>query len=70
MSVYDLVVAKNGPKLRTSDPNREAKSNNRAESEPGVSHLGGNGSIEQLVAALSARLDAPVRNLSGLTGGT
>jgi uncharacterized protein (TIGR03435 family) len=70
MPLYDLVVAKNGPKLKTSDPNRKASANARPDSEPGVSHLRGSGSIELLVRALSARLDSPVRNLSGLTGGT
>ena len=68
--LYDLMVAKNGPKLKTGDPNRKGTANRRsAEPEPGVSRLAGSGSIEDLVGALSARLESPVRNLTGLTGG-
>ena len=68
--LYDLTAAKNGPKLRTGDPNRKGTANRRStEPEPGVSRLAGNGSIEDLVGALSARLKSPVRNLTGLTGG-
>ena len=37
--------------------------------QPGVSHLAGSGSIEGLTSALSARLESPVRNLTGLSGG-
>jgi uncharacterized protein (TIGR03435 family) len=67
---YDLTVAKNGLKLKTGDPDRGVVANRRlAELEPGVSRLAGSGSIEDLVALLSARLEAPVRNLTGLTGG-
>ena len=70
LQMYDLTVAKSGPKLRTGDPNRKGMANRRpAETEPGVSRLAGRGSIEELVAALSARLESPVRNLTGLTGG-
>jgi uncharacterized protein (TIGR03435 family) len=67
MPLYDLTIAKNGPKLRPSDPNRKPPA--RRDMEPGVSRLGGNGSIEVLVEGLSARLESPVRNLTGLTGG-
>jgi uncharacterized protein (TIGR03435 family) len=70
LPLYDLLVAKNGSKLKASDPNRRISANARANAEPGVSHLRGGGSIELLVRALSARLDSPVRNLSGLTGGS
>jgi len=67
---YDLAVAKNGPKLKTGDPNRKGSANRRStEPEPGVSRLAGSGAIEDLVSALSARLESPVRNLTGLTGG-
>jgi len=67
---YDLTVAKNGPKLKPGDPNRKGAWNRRlAEREPGVSRLVGPGSIEDLVWALSARLESPVRNLTGLAGG-
>jgi uncharacterized protein (TIGR03435 family) len=70
LPLYDLTVAKKGPKLKTSDPNRKPTENRRsAETEPGVSRLAGSGSIEDLVTALSARLESPVRNLTGLTGG-
>jgi uncharacterized protein (TIGR03435 family) len=70
LPLYDLTVAKNGPKLKAGDPNRKGIANRRSrEPEPGVSRLAGSGSIEDLVAALSARLNSPVRNLTGLTGG-
>jgi uncharacterized protein (TIGR03435 family) len=70
LTLYDLVVAKNGPKLRPGDPNRKDTRNRRsADPEPGVSRLAGSGSIENLVAALSARLESPVQNLTGLAGG-
>lgn len=70
LPVYGLTVAKHGPKLKTGDRNRKGPANRRpAESEPGVSRLAGSGSIEDLVGALSARLELPVRNLTGLTGG-
>ena len=69
LPLYDLVIAKNGPKLKASDPSGKRALRPRADDEPGVSHLRGSGSIEFLVEALSARLDAPLRNLSGLTGG-
>jgi uncharacterized protein (TIGR03435 family) len=70
MPLYDLVIAKSGSKLKASSPSGKAYLKNRPiEAEPGVSHLAGSGSMELLVGALSARLDAPVRNLSGLTGG-
>src|SRR5206468_1979189 len=59
-----------GPKLKTGDPTRKGIASHRsADSEPGVSRLAGSGSIEDLVRALSARLESPVRNLTGLTGG-
>jgi uncharacterized protein (TIGR03435 family) len=68
--VYDLTVAKHGPRLKAGDPNRKGTAGRRsAEPEPGVSRLAGSGSIEDLVGALSARLESPVRNLTGLTGG-
>ena len=67
--LYDLMVAKNGPKLRRGDPNRTGTARRSAEPEPGVSRLAGSGSIEGLVEALSARLESPVRNLTGFTGG-
>jgi uncharacterized protein (TIGR03435 family) len=68
---YDLVIARNGPKLRPSVPGQKiAAEDRRVDREPGVSHLIGRGaSIEQLVRTLSARLESPVRNLLGLTGG-
>jgi uncharacterized protein (TIGR03435 family) len=70
LPVYDLAVAKNGPKLKPADPNRKFTPNRRlAEREPGVSRLLGPGSFDDLVAALSARLESPVRNLTGLAGG-
>ena len=70
LPLYDLAAAKNGPKLKTGDPNRRVTANRRpAEPEPGVSRLAGSGSIEDLAGALSARLESPVRNLTGLTGG-
>ena len=68
--LYDLTAAKNGPKLKVGDPNRNATANRRrAQPAPGVSHLAGSGSMEDLVGLLSARLEAPVRNLTGLAGG-
>lgn len=70
LPLFDLTVGRNGPKLKPGDPNRKGISNRRsAESEPGVSRLEGSGSIEELVGALSARLESPVRNLTGLQGG-
>jgi uncharacterized protein (TIGR03435 family) len=68
--LYDLTVAKNGPKLRTGDPDCKGIANRRStEPEPGVSRLAGCGSIEGLIGALSGRLNSPVRNLTGLAGG-
>jgi uncharacterized protein (TIGR03435 family) len=68
--LYALTVAKNGPKLRPGDPNRKATGSRRsAAPEPGVSRLAGSGSIEDLVGALSARLESPVQYLTGLAGG-
>ena len=68
--LYDLTVAKNGPKLKPGNPNRKGVPNRRsAEAEPGVSRLAGSGSIEDLQDAFSARLESPVRNLTGLAGG-
>jgi uncharacterized protein (TIGR03435 family) len=71
LPIYDLLIGKNGPKLKPTVQGRKAVPENRpTETEPGVSHLGGRGvSIEQLISALSGRLDMPVRNLTGLTGG-
>jgi uncharacterized protein (TIGR03435 family) len=70
LPLYDLTTAKNGPKLRAGDPKRKGLTNRRStEPEPGVSRLAGSGSMEDLVGALSARLNSPVRNLTGLTGG-
>jgi uncharacterized protein (TIGR03435 family) len=70
LPVYNLTVAKKGPKLKTADPNRKGVANDKsAVPESGVSLLAGSGSIDDLVAALSARLEAPVRNLTGLAGG-
>jgi uncharacterized protein (TIGR03435 family) len=67
---YDLVIARNGPNLRPSVPGQKIAEDRRVDREPGVSHLIGRGaSIEQLLRTLSARLESPVRNLSGLTGG-
>lgn len=70
LALYDLTVAKNGPKLRAGDPNHRVAANQRStQPEPGVSRLAGSGSMEDLVRALSARLESPVRNVTGLTGG-
>jgi uncharacterized protein (TIGR03435 family) len=70
LALYDLTIAKNGPKLIPGDPNRKGTGQRRsAEPEPGVSRLAGSGSIEDLAGALSARLESPVQNLTGLTGG-
>jgi len=70
LPLYDMMIAKGGSKLKPGDPNRKAAPNRRwAEAEPGVSQLAGSGSIEDLVMALSARLESPVRNLTGLAGG-
>jgi uncharacterized protein (TIGR03435 family) len=70
LPLYDLTVAKNGPRLRAGDPNRKGIAQRRpAEPEPGVSRLAGSGSIEDLAGALSARLESPVRNLTELAGG-
>jgi uncharacterized protein (TIGR03435 family) len=70
LPAYDLTVAKNGLKLKTGDPNRSGIANRRpAELAPGVSRLAGSGSIEYFVGVLSSRLEMPVRNLTGLTGG-
>ena len=70
LPLYELTLAKNGPKLRTGDPNRKGVAHRRStEPEPGVSRLAGSGSIEDLVGALGARLGSPLRNLTGLTGG-
>jgi uncharacterized protein (TIGR03435 family) len=71
---YDLTLAKSGPKLRIADSNCKGiasriASRRSADPEPGVSRLAGCGSIEGLIAALSARLNSPVRNATGLTGG-
>jgi uncharacterized protein (TIGR03435 family) len=70
LALYDLTIAKNGPKLIPGDRNRKGTGHRRsAEPEPGVSRLAGSGSIEDLAGALSARLESPVQNLTGLTGG-
>jgi uncharacterized protein (TIGR03435 family) len=70
LALYDLTIAKNGPKLIPGDPNRKGTGQRRsAEPEPGVSRLAGSGSIDDLAGALSARLESPVQNLTGLTGG-
>ena len=70
LTMFDLTIAKNGPKLKAGDPDRKGTPNRRpAVSEPGVSRLAGSGSMEDLVRSLSARLESPVRNLTGLTGG-
>jgi len=70
LPLYELTLAKNGPKLKTGDPNRRGIADRRSTApEPGVSRLAGSGSIEDLVGALGARLGSPVRNLTGLTGG-
>jgi uncharacterized protein (TIGR03435 family) len=70
LALYDLSIAKNGPKLIPGDPNRKGTGHRRsAEPEPGVSRVAGSGSIEDLVGALSSRLESPVRNLTGLKGG-
>lgn len=70
MLLYDLTLARNGPKLKTGDPNRKAAPNRSAvNAEPGASRLAGSGSIEDLAGALSARLESPVRNATGLTAG-
>ena len=70
LPTYDLTVARNGPKLKPADPNSKSAWNRKSGArEPGVSRLAGRGSIEDLVRALSARLESPVRNLTGLAGG-
>ena len=70
LPLYHLMVAKSGLKLRAGDPNRKGTAHLRStEFEPGVSRLAGSGSIEDLAGALSARLESPVQNLTGLTGG-
>ena len=47
LPMYDLAVAKKGPRLRTGDPNCKGLANRRSrEPEPGVSRLAGCGSIE------------------------
>ena len=70
LALYDLTIAKKGPKLIPGDPSRKDTGHRRsAEPEPGVSRLAGSGSIEDLVGALSARLESPVQNLTGLRGG-
>lgn len=69
---YDLVVARNGPKLKSSKPEGKPKARNQFPGpDLGVSHMAGTDvSMEQLVGWLSARLFAQVRNLTGLTGGS
>lgn len=67
LPLYSLEIAKGGPKLKASDPSRTEKESSK---EVGVSRVGGKGaSIEQLIEILSARLDAPIRNATGLQGG-
>jgi len=71
LPIYDLVIGKKGPKLKPAVRGGKAVSDYRpTEEEPGVSHMAGRASsIEQLVSSLSGRLDTPVRNLTGMTGG-
>lgn len=68
MPVYDLAIAKNGARLK---PASKVSTQHPRESEHGVSHLYGNGiSFEQFVEALTARLELPLRNRAGLSGGS
>ena len=54
LALYELTLAKNGPKLKPGDPNRRGIADRRStEPEPGVSRLAGSGSIEDLVGALA-----------------
>jgi uncharacterized protein (TIGR03435 family) len=69
LTLYELTLGKNGPKLKKGDPNRKPAPLRRSTAQPGVSRLAGSGSMEDLAAALGARLELPLRNLTGLTGG-
>lgn len=69
LELYDLTLAKNGLKLKPAAPKTGAEP--PFHREPGVSYFIGRGdSFEQIVDHISARLELPVRNLTGLTGGS
>lgn len=78
MTAYDLVVAKGGPKLKSSDPDREIALDGKpieqgnslsAYGADGGTHLiGKSASMDRLLYALSGRLNAPVLDRTGLTG--
>jgi uncharacterized protein (TIGR03435 family) len=78
MTLYDLVIAKGGSRMKESDPDRKIIIGNGLSLRMGSSffaaavdgsHLGGKGaSIARLAAALSQYLRAPVQDRTGLTG--
>ena len=74
---YDLVVAKNGPRLKEARPDSRIAIDGKLLStgkggvmggEDGAHLLAKGGSIDMIVAALSGELRAPVVDRTGLTG--
>ncbi len=71
-SGYALVVDKNGPKLKESDPNSLSARAHAGQvtfgAGPGAGRLKGAMTMASLARHLSSRLDAPVQDLTGLNG--
>ncbi len=71
-SGYALVVDKNGPKLKESDPKSPSDPRHaglvKFGAGPGTGQIKGSLTMSKLAHFLSVRLDAPVEDLTGLTG--
>ncbi len=75
---FDLVIAKGGPKIKPSDPNRRIVIDGNVfpsgtgqlyRDRAGDGHLVGKASsLDKLVTQLSGRMQAPVRDRTGLSG--
>jgi uncharacterized protein (TIGR03435 family) len=69
---YALVVDKNGPKLKESDPNSPSTRDHAGEvtfgNSPSVSRIKGSMTMAKLARFISTNLDAPVEDLTGLKG--
>jgi uncharacterized protein (TIGR03435 family) len=77
MPMYELVVAKNGPKLKAAEPGSRIAIDNRPLSAGRGGVLGGEdgrhlaakgGSVDLIVNSLRGELHAPVTDRTGLTG--
>jgi len=68
IAVYDLVIAKNGPKLKASTPASKPPANPFTQEGPlwGVSFT--NKSLPEFIAFLNPNVDLPVVDKTGLTG--